>query len=99
MKITVQRSGGYAGLTENIATLDTGQLDAEAGKKIATKVDSIGFFGYPAEISGESVGADMFRFEITVTDGAKHHSVAFTEDAPEASALLDLIQTVKATSS
>lgn len=96
MKITVKRSGGFAGLTENIADLDTSQLDRETADKIAAQVASAGFFDYPAEAAGGAVGADMYRYEITVTDGARHHKVSFAESAPEAAALLDLVNTLQA---
>jgi Emfourin len=96
MRITVQRSGGFAGLTENIADLETSHLDPETEKKISAKIAGVGFFNYPSVVTGD-VGADMYRYEITVTDGAKRHSVAFVESAPEAAGLLDLVQTLKAT--
>ena len=91
MKITVKRTGGFAGLTENIADLDTSQL--ESG--VAAKVRKIGFFDYPAVVAAGAVGADMYQYEITVTDGPRHHSVAFSEAAPEAAPLLDLVQTLE----
>ena len=94
MRISVQRSGGFAGLTDNIANVDTSQLDPETEAKVSAKVASIGFFDYPAEVTGP-VGADMYRYEITVTDGAKRHSVTFVESANEAAGLLDLVQTLK----
>ncbi len=93
MRITVKRTGGFAGLTENIADLDTTQLDSESSVKVAAKVDSIGFFDYPAVVAGP-VGADMYRYEVTVADG-ESHTVTFSENAPEAAALLDLVQTLK----
>ena len=42
-----------------------------------------------------AVGADMYQYEVTVTDGPRHHSVAFSEGAPEAAPLLDLVQTLE----
>ena len=96
MKITVKRSGGFAGLTENVADLDTSQLARETAEKISAKVASVGFFDYPAEVAGGAVGADMYRYEITVTDGTRHHSVSFAESVAAAAALLDLVHTLQA---
>lgn len=94
MRIMVQRSGGFAGLTENIANVDTSQLNPETEKEISAMIVNVGFFDYPAVVTGP-VGADMYRYEITVTDGAKRHSVTFVESAPEAAGLFDLVQSLK----
>ncbi len=96
MRITVKRSGGFAGLTENIADLETGQMGPDTGAQMSAKVASVGFFGYPAEVVGGVVGADMYRYEITVTDRPKRHAVAFGETATGAAALLDLVQSLGA---
>jgi hypothetical protein len=93
MRITVKRTGGFAGLTENIADLDTSTLESGTAEKVAAKVREIGFFDYPAVMAAGAVGADMYQYEITVTDGPRHHSVAFSEGALEAAPLLDLVQT------
>jgi hypothetical protein len=95
MKITVKRTGGFAGLSENIADLDISQLDSGKAEKVAAKVREIGFFDYPAVVAAGAVGADMYQYEITVTDGPKHHSVTFSEGAPETVPLLDLVQTLE----
>ncbi|HLQ50428.1 MAG TPA: protealysin inhibitor emfourin [Terriglobales bacterium] len=95
MKITVKRTGGFAGLTENITDLDTSQLESGTAEKVAAKVRKIGFFDYPAVLAAGAVGADMYQYEVTVTDGPRHHSVAFSEGAPEAAPLLDLVQTLE----
>jgi len=95
MKITVKRTGGFAGLTENITDLDTSQLESGTAEKVAAKVRKIGFFDYPAIVAAAAFGADMYQYEITVTDGPRHHSVAFSEGASEAAPLLDLVETLE----
>ena len=95
MKITVKRTGGFAGLTENVTDLDTSQLDPGKTEKVEAKVRKIGFFDYPAVVTAGAVGADMYQYEITVTDGPRHHSVTFSEGAPDAAPLLDLVETLE----
>jgi len=77
MKISVQESGGYAGLTQHY-TLDTATL---ADKKTWEDwLAQIQFFEAPAVIPAESIGADMIRWQITVTDRHRQHTVTVTPD-------------------
>lgn len=95
MKISVKRTGGFAGLTENVTDLDTSQLDSGKAEKIAAKIRKIGFFDYPAVVAAGAVGADMYQYEIKVTDGPKHHSVTFSEGSPKTAPLVDLVETLE----
>jgi len=80
MKISVKRSGGFAGLTENLADLDTERLDAAAARQAEQAVQRLGFFNLPATVPAGGIGADLFHFEITVTRGDRQHTVAFDDD-------------------
>ncbi len=80
MNISVKRSGGFAGLTENIADLDTTQLDTARAQQVEQLVQSLGFFNLPVTVSGGGIGADLFHYEITVTQGDRQHTVAFDDD-------------------
>jgi hypothetical protein len=95
MRIAVKRTGGFAGLTEDIGEVDTTQLDASAAQQVEQMVSSLGFFELPATIAAPTIGADLFRYEITVSDGSRRHAVTFADDGgPEAAPLRDLVQTV-----
>jgi emfourin len=94
--IKVQRSGGYAGISEEIASIDTAQLDPEAASRIEQLIGQTRFFDLPAEAPG-GVGADFFRYEVTVTDNGRQHTVAFADDGgPETEPLRKLVETVSA---
>jgi hypothetical protein len=80
MKVSVKRSGGFAGLTEKIADLETTQLDKAAGQQVEQLVQSLGFFNLPATISGGGIGADSFHYEITVIQSGRQHTIAFDDD-------------------
>jgi hypothetical protein len=94
MKISVKRTGGYAGLAEHVAAIDTAQLDAAAAQHVDQMLQSIGFFGLPATISGDTIGADLPRYEITVTEGDRQHTVTFfcDDESPETAPLHRLVQ-------
>jgi hypothetical protein len=74
MKITAKTSGGFAGRTE-CYELDTSCRPE--GKSVESLLDQIGFFGATPSCS---IGADIPRWEITVDDGPRRHTVTVTED-------------------
>lgn len=97
MKISVERSGGFAGLTEKIASVDTKELVRAKAEPLEKLIERVGFFGLPAVMTGNAVGADQFKYEITVEDGARHHSVAFVEDdSPQTAPLRGLVKQLQA---
>jgi hypothetical protein len=74
MKITAKASGGFAGGTE-CYELDTSCRPE--GKSVESLLHQIDFFGATPSCS---IGADIPRWEITVDDGPRRHTVTFTED-------------------
>lgn len=80
MKVSVKRTGGYAGLNEEVVAVDTAQIDPVAAQGIEQIVQSFGFFNLPATVGGGGIGADLIRYEITVSDGGRQHIVAFEDD-------------------
>ena len=96
MEITVQRRGGFAGLTEHVTAVNTAQLDAAAAQHVEHMLQSIDFFALPATISGGTVGADLRYYEITATQGNRQHTVTFPADEsnPTTAPLHQLVQTL-----
>jgi len=84
MKISATGGGGFAGLTEQYQELDTQAL--ANGKAIEAMLTEMQFFNMAADATPEAVGADMPRWQITVSDGAQRHTVSFVEDGSLASA-------------
>jgi len=77
MQIRVTRTGGFAGITEDLGTFDTvGHTPLAA--RVEEAVRQIDFFNLPETVGG--IGADMFRYEITVSDGPRRHTVSFVDD-------------------
>ena len=80
MKISIVRSGGFAGLTEALGDLDTAQLTPVQAREIEALVEAARFFELPGELPSDAVGADYIHYEVTVTDGTRHHAVRFVDD-------------------
>ena len=79
MKISATGSGGFSGLREHYE-LDTGALDQ--GASIEAQLHSLDFFA----AAPPALGADIGRWDITVADGARRHTVTFAEDGSDDSA-------------
>ncbi|MFC5509866.1 protealysin inhibitor emfourin [Massilia jejuensis] len=74
MKIRAKMAGGFAGI-ERCVELDTAcRPDGQALEALVRQAD---FFG-PAPTS--AVGSDLPRWEITVEDGERCHSVRLLDD-------------------
>jgi hypothetical protein len=95
MKISLKRTGGYAGLEEEVAAVDTSRLEPGAARRVEGLVGSAGFFGLPAVGLDDAVGADMFRYSLTVSDGGREHTASFVEGSLSAAPLSGLIEELK----
>ncbi|PKO22614.1 MAG: hypothetical protein CVU38_08495 [Chloroflexi bacterium HGW-Chloroflexi-1] len=80
MRITFERSGGFAGMRLR-ATVQTAALPAEEAREIEALVAAADFFNLPPILSAPRPGADRFQYEITVEDGARSHTVRVDEAA------------------
>jgi hypothetical protein len=74
MKISARACGGFAGLAEAF------DLDTAARPDGGEFEDLLGRLDFFASAPACPVGADMPRWEITVQDGARCHTVFVRED-------------------
>lgn len=82
MKITATSGGGFAGITQEH------QVDTEtspAGPAIEAALAAADFFAAPDGEDGETIGADIPRWTITVDADGRRGSVSFLDDAGPAS--------------
>jgi hypothetical protein len=79
MKVVVKRSGGYAGITETLADVDTANLDSASATKVEqlirdaeTAAKTIG--------QAQPIGADLRKYEVTLDDGGHQRTWIIVED-------------------
>jgi hypothetical protein len=95
MRLTLIRSGGFAGLLRPPVTVDTADLPRAAAKQIEGLVASAGFFNLPHTLAAPTRQPDRLQFSLRiVNDDCREHTVTCDEEvAPES--FLDLIRTVQ----
>ncbi|HET6484941.1 MAG TPA: protealysin inhibitor emfourin [Spirochaetia bacterium] len=92
MLISVTRTGGFAGLSETLIRADTETLNTQVAASLRDMVRAMDFFSLPSRVGAEQMGADLFIYEVTVTDGEQSHTVAFADArTPENAPLHDLL--------
>ncbi len=75
MKIYLQTSGGFTGISNSIS-LDTETMNPEEVKTVRDLVENANFFSLPAESENPKPGsADYIRYKITVEDGDHKYTV------------------------
>jgi hypothetical protein len=95
MRISITRTGGFAGLSQRIADVDTRLLEPARAREIEALVQSTQFFRLPPRVAGDASGADFQSYEITIHENGRSHRVEFLEDQSAATIplrkLVDLV--------
>ena len=83
MKIHVSQSGGFAGISMELARVDTAALPDAARQRLERLVREADFFERPAQLEADAatgIGADVdLRYDVTVEDAGRRHTVSFTD--------------------
>jgi len=78
MNITIRSSGGFAGIEQLVATLDTRRLTTETASRVTQCIDELAAW---ARSHTEPQGADFLEFEVTISDDERNASrIAVTDD-------------------
>ena len=94
MKIAVKQSGGFAGEVKELLQLDTALSEPSFAQQVERIIRDGKFFDLPAVVQGD-VGADFLRYEITVTDSGRQHTVIFhDDDGPKTAAMKKLLESL-----
>lgn len=80
MRISFERTGGFAGITKK-TTVDTAELPANEAKTLLQLVEAADLFRLPERITSPSPQSDRFQYKLTVEDNGKHHTVTVSEAA------------------
>lgn len=80
MRLTLERSGGFAGIGQT-HSISTDQLRPEEAQKLCDLLEAAGFFALPSVIRSTERGADRFQYRVTVESERGTHTVQVDEAA------------------
>lgn len=80
MRISFERTGGFAGISKT-KTVDTASLEANEANQLPQLLEVANFFNLPANITASPTQPDRFQFRLTVEDEGKKHTVTVSEAA------------------
>ncbi|MEH2067629.1 MAG: protealysin inhibitor emfourin [Nostoc sp.] len=82
MRISFERTGGFAGISKK-TTVDTAQLPANEANTLNRLVEAADLFRLPEQITSPNPQSDRFQYKLTVEDNGngKQHTVTVSEAA------------------
>ena len=80
MRISIERSGGFAGITMKTA-VDEKDLAPEEAQKLHEMVEETDFFNLPGKIISRSPQADRFQYELSLEKSGRQYTVTVNEEA------------------
>ncbi|MFN6569337.1 hypothetical protein A6770_25895 [Nostoc minutum NIES-26] len=80
MRISFERTGGFAGISKK-TTVDTATLPPKEAKELPQLVEVADLFKLPEQIVSSNPQNDRFQYKLTVEDNGKQHTVTVSEAA------------------
>ncbi|MEH2119416.1 hypothetical protein PQG02_22270 [Nostoc sp. UHCC 0926] len=80
MRISFERTGGFAGITKK-TTVDTDTLPPNEAATLSCLVEAADLFRLPEQITSPNPQSDRFQYKLTVEDNGKQHTVTVSESA------------------
>jgi hypothetical protein len=80
MRMTIERTGGFAGISMT-KIVDTTTLPDNEANQLRQLVDAADFFRLPKTITSKSPQPDRFQYQLTLEDKGKQHTVEVGEQA------------------
>ncbi len=80
MLISLERSGGFAGISK-VIEIDTANLPQNKAEEVSILLEAANFFNLPAYIAAQSSQRDRFQYTLTVEDKGSQHTVTVAESA------------------
>ncbi|MBD2413058.1 hypothetical protein FACHB389_02080 [Nostoc calcicola FACHB-389] len=80
MRISFERTGGFAGISKK-TTVDTAELPANEANTLKRLVEAADLFGLPEQITSPNPQSDRFQYKLTVEDNGRQHTVTVGEAA------------------
>ena len=79
LRISIERTGGVAGITI-AATVDTKELSPDEAQKLLNMVKEADFFNLPPKITSRSPQPDRFQYELRAKQNGQQHTVTVSEE-------------------
>jgi len=80
LRVTIERSGGFAGITMKTA-VDRKDLAPDEALKLHQLVEGADFFDLPEKVTPPSGSRDRFQYKLTVEENGRQHTVMVNEEA------------------
>ncbi len=80
LRISIERSGGFAGITTK-TSVDEKDLAPEEARKLHQLVEEAEFFNLPGKIVSRSPEPDRFQYELRLEENGRQYKVAVSEEA------------------
>ena len=80
MRISFERSGGFANITMK-AAIDEKDLAPDEAQKLRQMVEEADFFSLPGKITSRSPQPDRFQYELRLEEKGREHTVKVSEEA------------------
>ena len=97
MRVTLTRSGGFAG-ARLVTTIDCEELESHVADKLRKLIDAADFFNLPKKITAAGAPQpDRFQYEFAIEENGRSHTVVVSEQAapPALLALAKWISKIK----
>ena len=79
MRISLERSGGFAGITTKTA-VDEKELAPDEAQKLRGLVEEADFFTLPKKTLPRSPRPDRFQYELSLEESGRQHTVTLSEE-------------------
>ncbi|MBE9007173.1 hypothetical protein IQ259_19400 [Fortiea sp. LEGE XX443] len=80
MRITFERTGGFAGITRK-TTVDTTTLPSKEATELPLLVETADLFQLPTQILSPNPQSDRFQYRLSIEDNGKQHTITVSEAA------------------
>lgn len=81
MQITVTKTGGIAGVNQQLGPVETSDLDSGVASDVSRILREVDFFNLPRSLSKTGQTADAFTYAVHVIDGSRNHTVQMEDDS------------------
>jgi hypothetical protein len=80
MRVSIERSGGFAGITIKTA-VEEKDLSPDEAQKLQEMVEEVDFLNLPEKIISPSSQPDRFQYELSLEKSGRQHTVTVSEEA------------------